>query len=100
MNNKKTNKLSYMSNQQAIQYIQDHMNIHHIGTYPHIKIGMALEKAISLLSLNIVFCKNCKYRTFYEFPESGRTIYYCRNENGLDSDEVFETDFCSRGENI
>lgn len=76
------------------------MSVHHIGTYPHIKIGEALEKAISLLSLNIVFCKDCKYRTFYEFPESGRTIYYCRNADGLEADEVFEKDFCSKGEKV
>ncbi|MEA4869916.1 MAG: hypothetical protein VB062_04680 [Christensenella sp.] len=39
-----------MSEQEAIKIIQDHMRVHRIGEYPHIKLGEALVKAIDALN--------------------------------------------------
>ena len=38
-----------MTAEEAIKRIRDHMDVHHIGEYPHIKISEALNMAISAL---------------------------------------------------
>ena len=39
-----------MDNAEAIKRINDHIRVHHIGEYPHIKIAEALNMAISALA--------------------------------------------------
>ena len=39
-----------MDNTEAIKRIKDHIRVHHIGEYPHIKIAEALNMAISALA--------------------------------------------------
>jgi hypothetical protein len=39
-----------MDNTEAIKRIKDHVRVHHIGEYPHIKIAEALNMAISALA--------------------------------------------------
>lgn len=53
-----------MSYREAINRIKDHMEIHHIGEYPHIRLAEALEMAISALveKENVGdICKKCLY---------------------------------------
>lgn len=38
-----------MTYTEAIRHIKEHMRIHQIGQYPHIKVGVALLMAIELL---------------------------------------------------
>ena len=38
-----------MDRYEAVKRIKDHMSIHHIGEYPHIKLGEAMEMAIHAL---------------------------------------------------
>ena len=38
-----------MTAEEAIKRIQDHMDVHRIGEYPHIKLSKALNMAISAL---------------------------------------------------
>ena len=47
-----------MDKAEAIKRIQDHMRVHRMGEYPHIKIAEALDLAISALETgNNVGCK-------------------------------------------
>ena len=52
-----------MDKAEAIKRIKDHIMVHHIGEYPHIKIAEALNMAISALATdNNVGVKNsCDY---------------------------------------
>ena len=38
-----------MTREEAINRIKDHMKVHHIGEYPHIRLKEALDMAISAL---------------------------------------------------
>ena len=38
-----------MTREEAINRIKDHMVVHHIGEYPHIKLKEALDMALSAL---------------------------------------------------
>ena len=38
-----------MTREEAINRIEDHMEVHHIGEYPHIKLKEALDMALSAL---------------------------------------------------
>ena len=38
-----------MTREEAINRIKDHMRVHHIGEYPHIKLKEALDMALSAL---------------------------------------------------
>ena len=38
-----------MTLQEAVGCIRDHMEVHHIGEYPHVKLAEALEMAIKAL---------------------------------------------------
>ena len=38
-----------MTRKEAINRIEDHMEVHHIGEYPHIKLKEALDMALSAL---------------------------------------------------
>ena len=82
-----------MDNSEAIKRIKDHIRVHHIGEYPHIKIGEALNLAISALAndnnvghkVEVVYCKECRFKT-----EPGQPNILCYN--------MKDDDFCSYGE--
>lgn len=38
-----------MNEREAIERIRDHIEVHRIGTYPHIKLAEALNMAITAL---------------------------------------------------
>ena len=38
-----------MTHEEAINRIKDHIEVHHIGEYPHIKLGEALDMALTAL---------------------------------------------------
>ena len=38
-----------MTREEAIERIVDHMEVHHIGEYPHVKLAEALDMALSAL---------------------------------------------------
>ena len=90
-----------MDNAEAIRRIKDHIKVHHIGEYPHIKIAEALNLAISALAndnnagrkLEVVRCKDCEYCEKYP---AGYFCYDPRDKycEGL---EVQADDFCSYG---
>lgn len=48
-----------MTNEEAIRRIQDHMEIHHIGQYPHIRLAEALGMAILSLQKDTGDSKKC-----------------------------------------
>ena len=66
-----------MTREEAINRIKDHMEVHHIGEYPHIKLKEALDMALSALrpvsreQVEKVWpgchkcrtCDSCAYRT-------------------------------------
>ena len=63
-----------MTREEAINRIKDHMVVHHIGEYPHIKLKEALDMALAALRPvsreqaekvwpGCVVCKNSKYVT-------------------------------------
>ena len=48
-----------MDRKEAIEHIKRHMVAHHIGKYPHIKLGKALSLAIEALQEKDHRCDNC-----------------------------------------
>ena len=51
-----------MTRKEAVYRIENHIAVHRIGLYPHIKLGEALNMAIEALQEpEIVHCKDCKY---------------------------------------
>ena len=51
-----------MTREEAVYRIENHIAVHRIGLYPHIKLGEALDMAIEALKEpDIVHCKDCKY---------------------------------------
>ena len=50
-----------MTREEAIRRIEEHMIYHHMGEYPHIFIGEALEMAISALREQEERSKGCAY---------------------------------------
>ena len=51
-----------MTREEAVYRIENHIAVHRIGLYPHIKLGEALDMAIEALKEpEIVHCKDCKY---------------------------------------
>ena len=51
-----------MTREEAVHRIENHIAVHRIGLYPHIKLGEALDMAIEALKEpEIVHCKDCKY---------------------------------------
>ena len=56
-----------MTREEAINRIKDHMKVHHIGEYPHIKLKEALDLALSALRPvsreqveKVPRCEHCK----------------------------------------
>ena len=56
-----------MTREEAINRIKDHMVVHHIGEYPHIKLKEALDMALSALRPvsrekveKVPRCEHCK----------------------------------------
>ncbi len=86
-----------MDNAEAIKRIKDHIRVHHIGEYPHIKIAEALNMALSALAtdnnvgdkVEVIRCKDCKH---WSMGYCNHFAYYSyepmTNEDG----------FCSYGE--
>lgn len=81
-----------MDELEAILRIENHMRVHGIGEYPHIKIAEALLLAIAALKRpQVVRCKDCKHRS--DALDCGN--YLCnRKMLGM----VRPNDFCSFGE--
>lgn len=90
-----------MDNAEAIRRIEDHMRVHGVGEYPHIKIAEALNMAISALAngnnvghkVEVVRCKDCKYKD--------EKIHTCTNVKYRGERIhiwVEPDDFCSYGE--
>lgn len=51
-----------MTREEAVYRIENHIAVHRIGLYPHIKLGEALNMGIEALKEpEIVHCKDCKY---------------------------------------
>ena len=78
----------YMSNEEAIKRILDHMKVHHMGEYPHLKIKIALDMAIEELkksSKNKNKCENCVHKDVCALWEiqneliENNCIYYLSN---------------------
>lgn len=103
-----------MDNTEAINRIKDHIRIHHIGEYPHIKIAEALNMAISALENDNNSCNKLevirgRWVPFYEsettklnpnfFAGCDRIVGYkcseCRKETICDYDDEFIlSNFC------
>lgn len=67
-----------MDNAEAIKRIKDHIRVHHIGEYPHIKIAEALNMAISALAND----NNVGHKV--EIPcKIGDEVWAIRNYNGV-----------------
>ena len=101
-----------MDNAEAIKRIKDHIRVHHIGEYPHIKIAEALNMAISALAndnnvghkVEVVRCEDCKYRgneiecpmcfeEEIEWDDDGYT-----EVDWITHDRTQDDGFCHRGE--
>ena len=96
-----------MDNAEAIKRIKDHIKVHHIGEYPHIKIAEALNMAISALAndnnvghkVEVVRCKDCG-----DWREHG-DVHICEHFSSIDlpglcKNIIFTTrpdDYCSSG---
>lgn len=64
-----------MNKEEAIWHIQDHMRIHHIGEYPHIKLAEALNMAMSALQKQDEECEFCHRFSAVPFcPMCGRKL--------------------------
>lgn len=51
-----------MTREEAVYRIENHIAVHRIGLYPHVKLGEALNMAIEALKEpEIVHCKDCVY---------------------------------------
>ena len=84
-----------MNNEEAIKRIKDHIRVHHIGEYPHIKIEEALNIAISALEVDTVPVVRCKDCVHYK-KVKGAINGWCECEYiPFDTDPE---DFCSFGE--
>ena len=83
-----------------IRLIDDHIRVHGIGVYPHIRLKTALDLAKDSLVKEYVFnnfgfCKDCKYAKEYTYPESGTTVLQCRCDDGLKADSLNPYGYCN-----
>ena len=87
-----------MTREEAINRIKDHMVVHHIGEYPHIKLKEALDMALSALRPvsreQVILCKDCRY---WQGNNGGYPHPECRwgNDETPDAD-----DYCSFAERM
>ena len=87
-----------MTREEAISRIQDHMEHHEIGKYPHIRLKEAFELAISALRPvsreQVILCKDCMY---WQGNNGGYPHPECRwgNDETPDAD-----DYCSFAERM
>ena len=89
-----------MDKAEAIKRIKDHIRVHHIGEYPHIKISEALSMAISALAtdtnvgdkVEVVRCKDCK-----NYDSCELTCELLFNPCATNA-AWYPDDFCSYGE--
>lgn len=96
-----------MDNAEAIKRIKDHIIVHHIGVYPHIKIAEALNMAISALAndnnvghkVEVVRCKDCQRNNMHG-GDCNRIITMYKHDPILELNvaEYIKLDFCSYGE--
>ena len=70
-----------MTREEAIRRIREHMMIHCMGVYPHIKIGEALEMAISALREQEERSKGCEFCCYTEYPDKK---LYPKENDGFD----------------
>jgi hypothetical protein len=68
----------YMSPEEAIKRIEDHIRVHHIGEYPHIYLKEALDMALEALEKQIP-----------EKPDLEGDGYW-------DGELVYDTSYCPR----
>ena len=70
-----------MTREEAINRIEDHMEVHHIGEYPHIKLKEALDMALSALRpvsrerVEKVFGGKWEEETYTTVSGRGRVIH-------------------------
>ena len=93
-----------MDKTEAIKRIKDHIRVHHIGQYPHIKIAEAMSMAISALETdnNVggkvevpCYCCDCYY--LLNSKNSFGLYFYCGHENGLKNLKNTQKNFCPWG---
>lgn len=90
-----------MDELEAVLRIENHMRVHGIGEYPHIKIAEALLLAIAALKRpQVVRCKDCKHYEETTGKDSGKPCGYgkCVNRMTMLMAIVYDEDFCSYGE--
>ena len=72
-----------MTREEAIKRIEDHMIHHHMGEYPHIFIGEALDMAIAALreqeerEKGCKFCDNGEQYSTYDKYGTNLTLAFC-----------------------
>ena len=87
-----------MNREEAINRIENHMEVHGIGEYPHIKLKEALDMALSALRPvsreQVILCKDCRY---WQGNNGGYPHPECRwgNDETPDAD-----DYCSFAERM
>ena len=71
-----------MTNGEAIMRIKEHMRVHHMGVFPHIKIAEALKMAISALAADNNSA--CEWIPVTErLPKSDTTVLVYRPTMGI-----------------
>ena len=87
-----------MNREEAINRIENHMEVHGIGEYPHIALKEALDMAITALRPvsreQVILCKDCRY---WQGNNGGYPHPECRwgNDETPDAD-----DYCSFAERM
>ena len=93
-----------MTHEEAINRIKNHIEVHHIGEYPHIKLGEALDMALTALrpvsreqvekvwrgewitkhyidgilaGTNFDECSKCNYQRVFENPQLKTKFMFC-----------------------
>lgn len=93
-----------MNKAEAIRLIKDHIRVHRIGVYPHIKIAEALEIAISALETDNN--DGCKWIPVTEqLPEKGvRVLVWLSVKNydqtNMDTDRLLGDRFVRCGDKV
>lgn len=97
-----------MDKVEAIKRIKDHIRVHRIGEFPHIKIAEALSMAISALAtdtnvgdkVEVVRCKDCKWYKEGELLAPNKFCFRLKHptEDRNVGYNFGDEDFCSYGE--
>lgn len=85
-----------MNREEAINRIENHMEVHGIGEYPHIALKEALDMAITALRPvsreQVILCRDCR---FWQDNNGGYPHPECRWGNNETPDA---NDYCSFAE--